>query len=102
MELAARLALDRLYNHCAGHRLWGSRLRRHDAGFVRRHQRHDRPVVRARLKRHRHALFGRGLLAVRLLGAQRQLVSAWRKPGRDHGELSGLIRDRAIMQLAVA
>ena len=32
-----------------------------------------------RLKRHRYALFGRGLFAVRLLGAQRQIVGAWRE-----------------------
>ncbi len=76
MELAARLDLDRLHNHCPGRRLWRGRLRKHDGGFVRRHQRHDRPVGLFRLKRHRHALFGRGLLAVRLLGAQRQIVSA--------------------------
>jgi len=76
MELAARLDLDRLHNHCPGRRLWRGRLRKHDGGLSGVIKRHDRPVGSVSAQAPRHALFGRGLLAVRLLGAQRQIVSA--------------------------
>ena len=48
-----------------------------------------------------HALFGRCLRAVRLSRPQRQLVIPRRKLGRDHDELSGLIRDRLVPSVAV-
>jgi len=59
-------------------------------------------VFEARLEGDRHALLGCCLLAVRLRGPQRQLIVSRGKPGRDHNELSGLICDRSIKELAVA
>ena len=50
----------------------------------------------------RHTLSGCGLLAIRLLGPQRQLVVPRGKSGRVHGELSQLICDRLIKGFAVA
>jgi hypothetical protein len=50
----------------------------------------------------RHTLSGYRLLAVRLPRPQHQLVVPREKSGRDHDELSQLIRDRSIMGLVVA
>ena len=60
------------------------------------------PAVSFWLNRDGNALFRRRLLPVGIPGAQRQIVGAGGKFGRNHDELPGFIGDRAIVHLAVS
>ena len=51
-------------------------------------RRDDRRVLRALVKRNRHSVFGRCLLAVRLARSQRQLIVSRGQARRHHDELS--------------